>query len=95
MKKASELINAMIDDLMKNESQREVVSLFSSWKEIAGENEGAHSAIEEIENGIVIVNVDHPGWLQRLGLKKKNILVKLKKKYPELSIKNIRFICRS
>ena len=92
MKKASELINAMMDGLLQNDMQKEAVSLFSAWSDIAGINEGSHSRIEEIEKGVVYVKVDHPGWQQKLEMKKSGILKKLKKNYPELSIKSIRFL---
>ena len=91
MKKASDIIGAMMDSLLQNAGQKEAVSLFSAWTEIVGTDEGAHSKIEEIEDGIVYVKVDHPGWLQRLELKKKNIMSKLKSNYPELSVRGIRF----
>ncbi|MBI9107152.1 MAG: DUF721 domain-containing protein [Spirochaetales bacterium] len=90
MKKASDLVSAMMDALIQNEQQREAVSLFSAWTKIAGINEGSHSKIEEIEDGIVWVKVDHPGWLQKLEMKKSSILRQLQKNYPELSIKTIR-----
>ncbi len=90
MKKAADLIKIMIDNMIQDESQREAVSLFSSWSEIAGIDEGAHSKIEEIENGIVYVKVDHPGWLQKLEFKKRTILRKLQKSYPELKLKDVR-----
>ncbi|MDC7226126.1 MAG: DUF721 domain-containing protein [Spirochaetales bacterium] len=92
MKKASDLINAMMDSLLQNDAQREAVSLFSAWTQIAGLNEGAHSHIEEIENGVVFVKVDHPGWLQKLEMKRNGILKKLQKNYPELAIKTVRFM---
>ncbi len=92
MKKAADIINAMMDGLFQNNAQREAATLFSAWSEIAGIDEGSHSQIEEIENGIVFVRVDHPGWLQKLEFKKAGILSKLKKNYPELSIRNIRFL---
>jgi predicted nucleic acid-binding Zn ribbon protein len=92
MKKASELVQAMMDNLIQNEQQREALSLFSAWTKIAGINEGSHSKIEEIENGVVFVKVDHPGWLQKLEMKRKNILKNLKSSYPELKIRDVRFI---
>ena len=92
MKKASELVQAMMDNLIQNEQQREALSLFSAWTKIAGVNEGSHSRIEEIENGVVLVKVDHPGWLQKLEIKHKSLLKNLQKNYPELSIRDIRFI---
>jgi len=91
MKKASDIVSIMLDSLIQNEQQREAVSLFSAWAKIAGINEGSHSKIEEIESGIVWVKVDHPGWLQKLEMKRSTILRKLQKNYPELSIKTIRF----
>lgn len=92
MKKASDLINVMMDSILQNDAQREAVSLFSAWSKIAGVNEGSHSKIEEIENGVVLVKVDHPGWLQKLEMKRSGILKKLQKNYPELAIKAVRFI---
>lgn len=92
MKKASELINAMMDGLLQNDAQREAVSLFSAWSKIAGVNEGAHSQIAEIENGVVFVKVDHPGWLQKLEMKRSGILKNLQLNYPELGIKAVRFM---
>jgi predicted nucleic acid-binding Zn ribbon protein len=91
VKKASDLVSAMMDAFIQNEQQREAVSLFSAWAKIAGINEGSHSKIEEIEGGIVWVKVDHPGWLQKLEMKRAIILKKLQKNYPELSIRTIRF----
>ena len=91
MKKASDLVAALMDSFCLSQSQRQAVSLFSAWTEIAGINEGSHSKIEEIEGGIVYVKVDHPGWLQKLEMKKSFILRKLQKNYPELSIKGVRF----
>ena len=92
MKKASELINAMMESIIRNEADREAVSLFSAWSKIAGLNEASHSRVEEIEKGVVYVSVDHPGWLQKLEMKHSQILKKLQKNYPELSIKAIRFL---
>ena len=91
MKKASDLIDIMMNNIISNSEQRKAVSLFSTWSNIVGINEGSHSKIIEIEKNTVFVKVDHPGWLQKLELNKKNILKKLKIEYPELNIKNIRF----
>ena len=91
MKKAADLISALMDSFMLDNRQREAVSLFSGWTKIVGVNDGAHSSIEEIENGVVYVKVDHPGWLQKLEMKKSYILRQLKKNYPELEIRSIRF----
>jgi len=43
-----------------------------------------------VKRGAVLVEVDHPGWLQMLQLKKSQLLKNIRKRYPELEIRDIR-----
>ncbi|RKX74059.1 MAG: hypothetical protein DRP87_17715 [Spirochaetes bacterium] len=69
-------------------------SFFRSWSHIAGEDLSAHSDVVDINNNTVIVEVDHPGWMQMLQMNQKSLLREIKKMYPELHIKEIRFRLR-
>ena len=40
--------------------------LFRGWEEIAGPELGSRSRVVEVEDGVIVVEVDHPGWLQML-----------------------------
>lgn len=66
--------------------------MFRSWERIAGQKLSEHSSIKELEKGTVIVETDHPAYMQMLQMKKGQILNKLQKAYPELDLKAIRFI---
>jgi hypothetical protein len=64
---------------------------FGSWERAAGERLSAHSRPVDVRNGIVIVEADHPGWVQLLQLNQKRILDAIKHSFPELEITGIAF----
>lgn len=87
-KKASEIISTLFNGL--NINQMEQSNLFiKNWKEIVGDKIASHSSIIDVDRGVVIVEVDHPGWSQQIQFKKKQILYNLSKNFPELNIKNL------
>lgn len=64
-------------------------SLFKGWAGIVGPPLMDHSRIIDIKNRNLLVEVDHPGWLQILQFKKRLFLKKLKGSYPELDINDL------
>jgi hypothetical protein len=64
---------------------------FASWERAAGERLSAHSRPVDVRNGIVIVEADHPGWVQLLQLDQRRILEAIKRSFPELGITGIAF----
>ncbi len=70
------------------------ISIFSSWQTIAGVDIGSHSNLKDIEGSTLIVEVDHPGWLQMVTLRKKELLRGVNKQFPELHITDIKVIHR-
>jgi predicted nucleic acid-binding Zn ribbon protein len=88
------------------ETARSTVGLFSSWSRVVasvwrrdtaeGENEdipaaAAHSRIRELERGMLLVEADHPGWIQILGTRQQELLSAVQRCYPELNIRGIAF----
>jgi hypothetical protein len=63
------------------------VALFSSWRKMAGDNIAAHSRIIDLRKGALVVEVDHPGWVQMLQMKREEILKNLAAEYPDLGIR--------
>ena len=51
----------------------------------------SHSRIKELQNGLLIVEADHPGWVQILQTKQKELLEAAQRGYPELNIRGISF----
>lgn len=90
MKKASDLLNTFFNDVQTKQGKA-YNSFYDSWKKIAGEKIGLNSKIKDVEDGFLIVEIDHPGWKQLISLKEKQIIRKISKDYPELNIKRIKF----
>src|SRR5574344_767508 len=56
-----------------------------------GQNLYAHSRILDLKNGVLLVEADHPGWIQLLQMHKNYILRGLQKASPNLKINTIAF----
>ena len=89
MKKAADILTRVLDD--KNRKlARSYSSLFGSWEQIVGPSLAEHSRIYEIANRSLFVEVDHPGWMQLLLMRKRQILGTVKRKVPSLNVDDIR-----
>ena len=89
MDSAGDILKALLirHDLIEKGSNYS--SLFKGWGGIVGPPLMDHSRIIDIKNAIMLIEVDHPGWLQILHFKKRLFLKKLKGRYPELDIKDL------
>ena len=86
---------------------KSTAGLFSSWINIIKEvwpwsdtdNPGfedipaaaVHSRIGELERGILLIEADHPGWIQILQTKQNQLLSAVQRRYPKLNIRGIAF----
>jgi hypothetical protein len=50
-----------------------------------------HSRIKELERGTLVIEADHPGWIQILQTKQRGILSAVQRRYKELDIRGIAF----
>jgi len=88
MKKAGDILAEVLGGIhLEGET---FVSFFDSWDKIAGTDISNHSGLSDLKNGILYVEVDHPGWIQLIQLKKREILKKAKSMFPQLDIRDIR-----
>ena len=94
MKKAGDILKAALGDGQAQHPQK-WASFFGGWSVIAGEDLAAHSKVIDVRRGTALVEVDHPGWMQVFQLKHSSILRAIKKRYPELDIKDIRCYLKS
>ncbi len=90
IRKAGELIGHILAPEAA-EQAKGWARFFSSWNSSAGEQLAAHSRPADVKNGIVIVEADHPGWIQHLQLRQESLLAGIKKAFPELGIRGIAF----
>ena len=64
--------------------------LFSRWGQIVGDSMAAHTRLVDVRNGMLIVEVDHPGWLQMFRLRQDALLEAARKVAPAAGLEGIR-----
>ncbi|MDR2313275.1 MAG: DUF721 domain-containing protein [Spirochaetaceae bacterium] len=94
MKKAGDLLSAFFDaDTLKE--AKKYGTLFSSWAallEHCGLSQGAsHSRIRALERSVLMVEADHPGWIQLLQTRQREILETVRRRFPEITLSGISF----
>jgi hypothetical protein len=94
MRKAGDLLSAIIDEKMRQQAQG-YSKLFYSWARITAKHGIAaaadHSRIRELERNVLLVEADHPGWIQLLQLKCHKLLADLQAQFPDLALTGISF----
>jgi hypothetical protein len=94
MKKAGDLLSAIIDEKMMGRAQG-YSQLFYSWERLTAKHGIAaaadHSRIRELARNILLVEADHPGWIQILQTKEHKLLADLQGRFPGLGIGGISF----
>jgi hypothetical protein len=90
MKRAGKLLSSFFE---RNNIQdtRGYIDFFQSWQQIVGVDLAAHSDAVDIRNHALVIEVDHPGWMQKLHMQRERILNTLQQRYPNLDIRNIHF----
>ena len=64
--------------------------LFKEWGKIAGEGIASHARLVDIQNGILLVEVDHPGWLQMVQLRSTALLAAARAAVPLVVVEGLR-----
>ncbi|UCH83672.1 MAG: DUF721 domain-containing protein [Candidatus Latescibacterota bacterium] len=65
--------------------------ILACWAEVVGEEIAGHTRAVKIDRGVLFVHVDHSAWMQELHFKEKEIIQRLKKEKPDITIRKIRF----
>lgn len=64
--------------------------LFAAWRTVAGESLADHCRIADVKDGTVLLDVDHPGWMQMVQLRKPALLAAARKAAPRARIEDIK-----
>jgi predicted nucleic acid-binding Zn ribbon protein len=64
--------------------------LFARWEEIVGNKMASHARLVDVRNGILVVEVDHPGWLQMFRLRQDALLETVRGALPDVLLEGIR-----
>lgn len=90
VKDVASLLSVFFDQKKIAEGQR-YASFVSDWQSIAGERLASHSWVADVDKGVLIVEAEHPGWIQLLQFRQEDILRRASKAYPELKLKAVAF----
>jgi hypothetical protein len=95
MKRAGELLSVFFDEKLLKKAKN-YSGLFSSWARIterAGIAAAAgYSRLKEFERGVILVEADHPGWIQILQTEEQRLLRNAQGLFPELGVRGISFM---
>ena len=86
---ATDALKHLFDRLMPENSSG-YSGLFSGWEEIAGPDMSMHVAVVDVVNKSLILEADHPGWIQKTRMMQSRILKEVNDRYPELEISRLR-----
>lgn len=87
-RKASDVLNALFSGF-NSEGMRQSNEFIRGWKEAVGEKIAAHSKVIDVDRGVLVIDVDHPGWNQQLQYVKKRVIASISRSFPELGINSI------
>ncbi|GHV03679.1 hypothetical protein FACS189485_07450 [Spirochaetia bacterium] len=95
MKRAGELLSAFFDEGLIKKAQG-YSNLFSAWQKITAKcgipAAADHSRIRELERCVLLIEADHPGWVQLLQTKQQKLLSDAQRRFPDLTITGISFM---
>jgi hypothetical protein len=90
IKDVGTLLSAFFDEEKLRRGGR-YAQFFESWRSVVGERLAAHSRVVDLDKGILIVEAEHPGWIQLLQLRQTKALEALSKRFPDLAFRGIAF----
>ena len=67
-------------------------ALFQNWREVAGRGLGDHTRLRDVHDGVMIVEADHPGWLQMAGMRKEALLSAARRVAPAARLTAVRLV---
>jgi hypothetical protein len=88
LKRVGELLKAFLSSRLSQEGES-VLSLVEAWREVAGEA-APHVRVRDFRSGTVVLEADHPGWGQLVGLRAASLVKGLQTRVPELEIRSLR-----
>jgi hypothetical protein len=90
IKDVSSLLSAFFDEEKLRRGER-YSDFFSSWSALVGAKLAAHSRIVDVDKGLLVIEADHPGWIQLLQIRQSAILEAVAQRFPEFTLRGIVF----
>jgi hypothetical protein len=95
MKTAGNILSVLFDEGFVSKAQG-YSKLFDSWTDITAKNgipaAADYSRVKELDRGVLLIEIDHPGWKQILQTKQSKILNDFRYRFPDQDISAISLI---
>jgi hypothetical protein len=88
VRRIGDLLKAFLATRLSAEGER-MIELVEAWRELAGIS-AAHVRVRDLRGKVLVLEADHPGWAQLVGLRKASYLSSLQRRFPDLEIQDIR-----
>jgi hypothetical protein len=90
MKKAGDLLPGYFETYgIKDE--KNYSGFVIAWNELIGNDLASHCRPLDIRGTVLIVAVDHPGWMTRIQFDERKILKKVQKRFPQIEVTSLAF----
>ncbi len=83
---AGDYLKLLIDDIIQKTGEKPIVA---DWKEIVGPVLYKHVVIESISDDRIVVKADHPSFASAFRMQERQILLRIKERFPSSNIKSI------
>ena len=87
-KTTQELLDMLLARLHIDDSNPLAV-IYHEWMEIVGPDIAAHTKIFDVRGKVLVIEADHPTWASMVMMRKKQIIGRLKRQFPELEISQL------
>ncbi len=91
IRRLDSVLKDVVEDLETPQCEN-ILVLRDAWPALAGRQIASKSEPAIFEYHVLTVNVNHPGWMPELERMKRMLLHKLQSRYPDLRIRQLRFV---
>lgn len=88
LKRLGDFIDVLFPD--QGKAIAKWVPVLRQWGKIVGNGLDCHSVAREVNRGMLLVDVDHPAWMNLFQMRQDEILAKLQRAFPDFQIRSIR-----
>lgn len=85
MRRAGDLLNEVLARAGFDASAPQAL-IFQVWEEILGADLTGHVRLRDVDRGRLIVEVDHPAWMQLVQMRQRQIIGRVRTRFPQLDV---------
>jgi hypothetical protein len=84
-------LEAVFRELERKKNEAPAEDPEEIFRKALGTRDAAHAQFKNFRAGVIYIGVDSTGWLYQLGMKKTELLSKIRALSPGLNVKDMRF----